>query len=349
MENRIAIPLAVWIIDNSGSMNCADGQRLVETSSPEDLQLISCTRWAELQQTSEYHIHMAGLLQSRSIFRLLNHPGAACGPQQFSVGENGPGVIDAEVTSAIDVIKRSKPNGLTPLLGHIKEIIAQVEGMQAELRQNGQKVAVILATDGVPSDASKDEFIRYLKDLGDLPVWLVFRLCTDEGRVVDYFGDLDKMLEKPIEVLDDFVAESREVYKVNRWINYALPLHRCRELGFYNRLFDFIDERPLTKDEVAEYCRFLFGVEVMTAAPEPAVDWNGFVAHVEGVNNGEMKQWNPATKRVMPWIDVNMLKQQYGDMHRRDIPPPMYGSQPRAGQPRQSVQPPPANVCCIIS
>eukprot|EP00816_Leptocylindrus_hargravesii_P009996 CAMPEP_0196812126 /NCGR_PEP_ID=MMETSP1362-20130617/20250_1 /TAXON_ID=163516 /ORGANISM="Leptocylindrus danicus, Strain CCMP1856" /LENGTH=412 /DNA_ID=CAMNT_0042187555 /DNA_START=73 /DNA_END=1311 /DNA_ORIENTATION=+ len=349
LKNRLVFPLTVWVIDNSGSMACADGQRLVETSSPDDVQLVSCTRWSELEQTTEYHIRMASLLQSPSIFRLLNNPGAVNGPQQFSLGENGPSAIAAEMTSAIDVMKRVRPDGYTPLLGHIKEIIAQIEGMQAELKQNGQKVAVILATDGVPTDASKQEFIGYLKALGDLPVWLVFRLCTDEGRVVDYFSDLDKMLEKPVEVLDDFVAEAKEVYKVNRWINYALPIHRCREFGFHHRLFDFIDERPLTKDEVAEYCRFLFGEEVMAAAPEPVVNWNGFVFHVEMVVNAEMKQWNPTTKRVMPWINVEMLKQQFSSKYHGNVLPTSYPPIAGGSPHKRQVPPPGSGGCCIIS
>ena len=42
------------------------------------------------------------------------------------------------------------PDGGTPLCRHIQEVIAKVTPMAAQLRANGQKVALIIATDGEP-------------------------------------------------------------------------------------------------------------------------------------------------------------------------------------------------------
>jgi len=42
-------------------------------------------------------------------------------------------------------------------------------------------------------------------------------------------------------------GEAAEVTKENPWLNYALPLHRLREFGFHDRVFDILDERPLLK------------------------------------------------------------------------------------------------------
>ena len=48
---------------------------------------------------------------------------------------------------------------------------------------------------------------------------------------------LDQLLELSMEVLDDFTAEAEEVHEFNPWLNYALPLHRMREMGYQDRIF----------------------------------------------------------------------------------------------------------------
>jgi hypothetical protein len=51
-RNKFAIPLTIWVVDNSGSMSHRDGHRLVATKHHE-LKQVSCTRWTELQQTGK--------------------------------------------------------------------------------------------------------------------------------------------------------------------------------------------------------------------------------------------------------------------------------------------------------
>jgi hypothetical protein len=108
-------------------------------------------------------------------------------------------------------------------------------------------VAIIIATDGLPTDSEGyggdevlAEFVQALKSLEGLPVWLVIRLCTDEKKVTAFYNSLDEQLELSLEVLDDFLGEAREVNRNNKWLNYALPMHRCRELGYHDRLLDLI-------------------------------------------------------------------------------------------------------------
>jgi hypothetical protein len=104
-------------------------------------------------------------------------------------------------------------------------------------------VAVILATDGLPTDDLgyggddiTQEFISSLRALEGLPVWIVIRLCTDEDNVTEFYNNLDGMLDLSLEVLDDYIGECGEVQIHNPWLNYALPMHRCRELGYHDRL-----------------------------------------------------------------------------------------------------------------
>jgi hypothetical protein len=114
-----------------------------------------------------------------------------------------------------------------------------------------------------------------------------------------------------LEVLDDFVAEAKEIQETNIWLNYGLPLHRMREMGFYSKLFDLLDERKLSKDELREFFRLLFGTSNMDSVPDPEGDWKGFCDAIERLSHKEGKTWNPITKRMDYWVDVRKLKRAY--------------------------------------
>ena len=66
-QSKQAFPLSIWIVDNSGSMIHVDGHRIIQKQN--QLKLVECTRWAEMQQTIEYHAMMAAQLQSPTVFR----------------------------------------------------------------------------------------------------------------------------------------------------------------------------------------------------------------------------------------------------------------------------------------
>ena len=319
-DMKLLFPLRIWIVDNSGSMQSRDGNRFVETTSSQNVKIVPCTRWAEIQECVTYHIQMSALLQAPTSFRLLNHPGAHVGKQQFDLALDGEENIPQETADACRIITNARPSGVTPLTNHIIEIQKAVCLMKEDLIQRGQRVSLIIATDGLPTDDRgqggrhvHDMFIEALRSLEGLPMWIVIRLCTDEDDVVDFYSSLDDQLELSIEVLDDFVSEAKEVHKHNEWLNYALPLHRMREMGFHDRVFDMLDERDLTQEELHQFCMFLFGVENMDGMPDPAADWSGFLRRISELNEREAPQWDPLRKRVLPWIDTKKLNKRYGE------------------------------------
>lgn len=144
-----------------------------------------------------------------------------------------------------------------------------------------------------------------------------------------------------MEVLDDFVSEGQQVYAVNRWLNYALPLHRVREMGFHDDVFDVLDERTLNKEEIVRFVTVLFGTSCMKKAPphrptaatsttntdEPSTAqsaalsapsennevWLRFCGFLNDVCVKEKMQWNPNTQSVQPWLDVEYLKKMFDD------------------------------------
>ncbi len=185
-------PLRFWVVDNSGSMSNTDGNRLVSTKNQSKIKMVPCTRWKEIQGTVDYHAQMSALLQAPTTFRLLNNPGAHVGKQEFSIGTNGPELIPQELQIAKDIMDRSSPTGVTPLAKHINEIRDQIHDLAPTLFEQGRKVAIILATDGLPTNQygiagreSNAEFTAALQRLEGLPVWIVIRLCTDEDKVVE--------------------------------------------------------------------------------------------------------------------------------------------------------------------
>lgn len=112
-------------------------------------------------------------------------------------------------------------------------------------------------------------------------------------------------------MLDDFLNEAKEISKYNKWLNYAIPIHRCREIGYQNRIFDLLDERPLNKDEVFELCVMLFGT-AFQKAPNVHDEWNDFLGTLSRFIDREPKHFNPITKKVEPLINVKRLRSHFG-------------------------------------
>jgi hypothetical protein len=305
--------LRIWIVDNSGSMQKTDGHRIIPTKNREIVKMVPCSRWEEIQECVDYHIKLAGLIEAPTRFRLLNDPGANVGPQQFSVAEDPEKTFD-DVQEASSVMRKTRPGGCTPLTSHILEIHQEVSQMAPELRRAGKKVVIVIATDGLPTDERgygghqhSQEFVEALRRLEGLPVWVVVRLCTDEEDVVQFYNELDGQLELSLEVLDDFHGEGLEVTGLNPWINYALPLHRLREMGYHHRVFDMLDEQALTKSEVRDFCALLFGEENFDGIADPSLDWKGFIGDMDRLLRKESPQYDPVKKRVQSWISTKNL------------------------------------------
>ena len=105
-------------------MMSTDGNEIRGTR--DKVVIVPCTRWRELQTSIEYHAELAGLIGATTIFRLLNDPGAHIGPQEFSIGDTTGGTsnpnsksIQQEVSTAINIVQRARPNGVTPLTYHL--------------------------------------------------------------------------------------------------------------------------------------------------------------------------------------------------------------------------------------
>jgi len=320
VESCSSFPLRIWVIDNSGSMNSVDGNMLVATKSSSEVKSVSCTRWKEIQETVKYHAQMAALLKAPPTFRFFYHPGVSGLDQEFSVADKGEDMIAEDLRVANHIMSNALPNGLTPLSEHVRAIRQQVALMAPSLKEQGKRIAVILATDGLPSDdrgvsgpQELRDFTMELRSLEGLPIWLVIRLCTDDKEVVQFYNNLDDELELSMEVLDNLTDEAEEIHSKNPWINYSLPMHRMRELGFQHRIFDLLDERKLTISELRDYCMLIFGHGNFDGVPEPESDFKGFMRALDKLVKREKMQWHATKKKMKPLLSLKKMSEMYGD------------------------------------
>lgn len=305
-------PVRYVIVDNSGSMQSMDGQRLVQSGG--SFRAISCTRWAELGDVimdigkvvtelhAETHFHLLNPSRSGQYFILAASDDDA---SNGLFGRAGAAVS----TDALQQAMNTSPTGTTPLTEAVQLVTQLIAPAAESLAASGQKAVVVLATDGLPND--QRSFLRALQDLQRLPVWLVVRLCTDEPEIVDYWGDLDKKLEAPLEVLDDITGEAKEVAGHNPWLTYAPALQLSRTVGMSDKLFDLLDEAPLLPSQVKQLIERLIGCGELV---EPEIDATAFISQVRDALTTLPPVYNPITQRMAPWIELQKL-QKHIRMH----------------------------------
>jgi hypothetical protein len=151
---------------------------------------------------------------------------------------------------------------------------------------------------------------------------IVVRLANKDNRAMEYYESLahkDGSLD--IHVVGDFLDHANRVYRSNPWLNYTLPLHRCREMGFNPRVFAKLEKTALDKDDLREFLVILFGKNVMLESPDLHWDWPDFYRFLSAKNNAEGMHWRMATSRMENWIDMKVLNDKYGsEAVRKDGP-----------------------------
>jgi len=300
-ESVDRFPVRFWVVDNSGSMNHADGTRLVPNAGK--LVPVASTRWAEIGDTVMASAEIATALTARTDYILLNPRPEGV---HFTVADPGDSALACgrpmDLASMSALMKNGSPSGTTPLTEAVQKLYALIAPAKEKLAAHGQQVCVVLATDGLPDDAPG--FVEAVRALQTLPVWLVVRLCTNQSDVVEYWNALDAKLEAPLEVLDDVVGESEEVRGPNPWLTYGPPLHSAREFGLQSKLFDLLDEHRLIPSQVKQFAELLLGCPPL---PEPEIDAKAFAKALQGALAELPPVYDPQTKTMKAWIDVKKL------------------------------------------
>jgi hypothetical protein len=92
---------------------------------------------------------------------------------------------------------KSNPLGLEVL-----KVVKKLESEAVRLQEEGKFISVVICTQGVPTDpqglsnsAVMKDCLKNLKALSNLPVKLVFRLCTKEKKVLNFYKKVDLDIE----------------------------------------------------------------------------------------------------------------------------------------------------------
>lgn len=244
IRNLQQCPKRFYLIDDSGSMMTADAVRLVQMEGKMIEE--TTTRWTELQEMIHFHGGLCTAAKCLTEFRFLN--------QNTPILIGGPDDDGKNFQKLMDSFE-IQPKYMTPLCKHIREVVTQISEMSSDLIANGQKVKLIITTDGEASDGN---IAQAMKPLKHLPVWVVVRLFTSSQTINDYWASIDSEIELSLDVVQSHIFEAEEIYPLNPWLNYSLPLHRLRETGITFREADFIDEKRLTADQIRNFCLFMY-------------------------------------------------------------------------------------------
>ena len=106
--------------------------------------------------------------------------------------------------------------------------------------------------------------------------------------------------------MDDLEGEAAEVNEAQPWLTYGAPLHRLREWGTSNKLFDLLDERPLAQHELPGFASLILGEAACDGLPHPSLDWAGFLKALDQAQASAKEVWDPARKRARPWFHTEI-------------------------------------------
>lgn len=233
----------------------------------------------------------------------------------------GGGLPPSQVAAAVEPLSRmldcNGPRGVTPVADRLDEIHQRVRGEYADLAGRGQRVVLVIATDGLPTsaqsgqstEADRRRMVSALKRLmTELPVFVVIRLTTDEDSVIEYYNKVDQELELPLEVLDDIESEAKEIRgQGNSWLTYSPLLHRIREGGTFVKFFDLLDERRLTPVEASLFAQLLLRREGEAPMPTNAQEFCDSEALETAVGQAPMV-YDPICRRLAPPIYLSALR-----------------------------------------
>jgi hypothetical protein len=210
-------PIRVWILDNSGTMQCRDGHRVATTktnggrssSSGRDrdrrpdkfiIQVVDCTRWEEVQSTVWWHAEMAAWCQTPLALRMVHDPGVTVGPQQVGVSASKTLTSVEELERLRRLLRSTRPSGgTTPMNQHLHSILLTVQDYvprglvdhyppQPARRNPSAATALVDATTTTTTTTTNNK-------------WLTLVICTD-GLPTDESGqETPRVIEQFVKIL----------------------------------------------------------------------------------------------------------------------------------------------------
>jgi len=257
------IGLRIYLLDNSASTGEEDGNIVDEETGATQ----TVTRWAEICKLARDHARWNIMLHISCIFMVLNPMVGPNGTSQSELCIDACESPDVQHLHNLDrFLEANRPYGSTPLTKRLADVKKVVKDKLEGLAPESRTVFVVVATDGIPTSVSgkptqeeKDLFLHEVQSLAELgSVRIVFRMCTDDEKTIEFYNSIDADGKLPIDVLDDLASEAAEVRnQQNVCFAHTALIHRIREAGTLCSIFNSMDERQLNRMEVRMLARML--------------------------------------------------------------------------------------------
>lgn len=308
------IALRVFLLDNSGSTAAPDGHVLMRKGK--SYESLCSTRWQEIRAMALEQASWNAKAGVRSEFHLLNppFPQNPVAGRDFAVVDPLIGNVTCQVAQMEQMLYASGPRGPTSLGGCLKRLRHRF------LREvsDGKRIMLSIVTDGLPTVQKNyqvvDDTQSFIQELrafaGSLNCFVVIRLATDDDTTVDFYNRIDEELELPLDILDDLNAEAKEVSDSgNGWFAYTPMIHRIREGGSFEKLFDLLDERPFQVPEIATFLEYLLRGPKDDPFPRKPKE---LLERVEQLLPASPLVYDGLSGKMVPPVNIKKLKKALG-------------------------------------
>ena len=189
----------LWVVENSYAMQKKDAALLKANSNFERLgQKEGVSRWSELSQCIEFHSKMASRCWIPTKYWLINEPDNGI-PKRFGLCWGNQDEVAGELEQVNKIMKDIQLDSkVNPLARQLHKIEKYLSKEAPRLESHDEYIGIIVCTQGVPTDERGNrgqdvikDFVKKLVSLSELPVKVVFRLCTNNEQVVDFYNTLD--------------------------------------------------------------------------------------------------------------------------------------------------------------
>ena len=86
------------------------------------------------------------------------------------------------------------------------------------------------------------------------------------------------------------------------------PLHRLREWGCPNKIFDLLDEASLSHAQMRDCVGVILGAAEL---PHPQIDYAGFEAELTAALGRTPPVFDPLRRRHEPWVQVSRVRKRF--------------------------------------
>ena len=140
--------------------------------------------------------------------------------QRFAISWGDPQNWPSQRQTSLETLQALAPDlQANPLSDQIHKIIARLEPEAARLKSEHKFVSVVICTQGAATDKYGQNSPEVMKEciaslfaLSDLPVKIVFRLCTNQKSVLDFYKKME--LDVECDVMGDYWNEVRDIVKL---------------------------------------------------------------------------------------------------------------------------------------